>query len=318
MTVIVTGGAGFIGSHLCESLLSKGHKVVAIDNYITGNPRNVAHLKNNKNFELIEHDVSKVLKAKLPVAKQIFHLAGPASPDDYVKYPIETLLANSQGTFNALELAKKNKARIVIASTSEVYGDPLEHPQSEEYWGNVNCIGPRSCYDESKRFSEALSMAFMRKHKVNIGIVRIFNTYGERMRSNDGRVVPNFVAQALENKDITIYGDGLHTRSFCYVSDLVRGLQALMDSQETGPINIGNPQEMTVIELAKKIKEITKSKSKLEFKSLPTDDPHRRRPDISKAKSLLGWEPIVSLEEGLGKTLNWFSGAEAEPGLVEA
>lgn len=318
MDIIVTGGAGFIGSHLCESLLHRGNKVTALDNFITGDHKNIAHLKNNSNFKIIEHDVTKEINFKLPKVKQIFHLAGPASPVDYTKYPIETMLANSQGTFNMLNIAQTLNARVLIASTSEVYGDPLEHPQNEEYWGNVNCTGPRSCYDESKRFSEALAFSFKRKLNADICIARLFNTYGERMRANDGRVVPNFVMQALSNSNITIYGDGLHTRSFCYVLDIVKGLQLLMDSSETGPINLGNPEEMTILQFAKKIKKVVKSKSEFEFDPLPVDDPHRRRPDISKAKSLLGWKPIVNLDQGLKNTIGWFANQASELELVES
>lgn len=305
-TIIITGGAGFIGSHLSESLVSD-YRVICIDNFITGRKKNVAHLLSNKNFALIEHDVTKPVKIDEKV-KYIFHMASPASPIDYQLRPIETMLANSFGAYNMLELAKEKNARILLASTSEVYGDPKEHPQKETYWGNVNSIGPRSCYDESKRFAEALAMSYLKEHKVDIRLARIFNTYGPRMREDDGRVIPNFITQALQNKPITAYGDGSQTRSFCYVSDLVEGLKRFMfkDSLSGEVINIGNPEERTILQTAKIVKQIIGSSSEIIFKELPRDDPLRRNPDISKAKKLLSWTPKVSFDAGLKKTVEAF------------
>ena len=305
-TIIITGGAGFIGSHLCEALVSD-YKVICIDNFITGRKKNVAHLLTNKNFVLIEHDVTKPIKIDENV-KYIFHMASPASPIDYQLRPIETMLANSFGAYNMLEMAKEKNARILLASTSEVYGDPKEHPQKETYWGNVNSIGPRSCYDESKRFAEALAMSYRKEHDVDVRLARIFNTYGPRMRENDGRVIPNFITQALQNKPITACGDGSQTRSFCYVSDLVEGLKRFMfkDSLSGEVINIGNPEERTILETAKIVKQIIGSSSEIIFKELPQDDPLRRNPDISKAKKLLAWAPKISFEAGLKKTIEYF------------
>lgn len=305
-TIIITGGAGFIGSHLCDALVGN-YKIICIDCFITGRKNNVTHLLSNKNFVLIEHDITKPLKIKEPV-NYVFHMASPASPIDYQLRPIETMLANSFGAYNMLELAKEKGARILLASTSEVYGDPKEHPQKETYWGNVNPIGPRSCYDESKRFAEALAMSYLKEHNIDVRLARIFNTYGPRMRENDGRVIPNFITQALQNKPITVYGDGSQTRSFCYVSDLVEGLKKLMfkESVSGEAINLGNPEERTVLETAKTVKQIIGSSSEIIFKKLPEDDPLRRNPDISKAKKMLSWEPKVSFGEGIKKTIESF------------
>ncbi len=304
-TVLVAGGAGFIGSHLCEFLLEKEHKVLCLDNFVTGSKENIKHLNENENFELIEQDLTNSLELKQKI-DQIYHLASPASPVDYQEMPLETMLANSFGTKNLLDYAKKNQTKFVFASTSEVYGDPKEHPQKETYWGNVNPVGLRACYDESKRFAEALIMVYRRKFRTDAMIARIFNTYGPRMRTNDGRIVPNFATQALKNKDITVYGDGSQTRSFCYVSDLVQGLYSLMHSGVHSPVNLGNPEELSILDFAKKIKELTKSESNIVFKDLPEDDPLKRKPDISKAKEKLEWEPKISIEDGLPKTIEWF------------
>jgi dTDP-glucose 4,6-dehydratase len=304
-TVLITGGAGFLGSHLCELFLSKGYKVICVDNLITGKTDNIKHLRPNKDFEFIKKDISKPFNFSGAV-NYILNFASPASPPDYLKYPIETLDVGSIGTRNMLELARAKEAVFLVASTSEVYGDPLVNPQPESYWGNVNSIGPRSCYDEAKRFAEAITMAYYRYHKVDTKIVRIFNTYGERMRENDGRAIPNFACQALANKPITVYGDGSQTRSFCYVSDLVDGIYRLLMSSEHSPVNIGNPNEITLLTLAKVIIKLTESKSKIIYKPLPVDDPKVRRPDIAKAKKILKWSPKVGLEEGLIKTLNYF------------
>jgi dTDP-glucose 4,6-dehydratase len=304
-TVLITGGAGFIGGHLCELLLNKGFRVICMDNLITGDKRNIEHLKADKNFKFINHDVSKHITVDEGI-DYVLHFASPASPVDYQKIPIQTLKAGSLGTHNTLGLALAKKAKYLLASTSEVYGDPLVNPQPESYWGNVNPVGPRGCYDEAKRFAEALVMAYHRIHKVDIRIVRIFNTYGPRMRKDDGRVVPNFVTQALSNKPITVYGDGKQTRSFCYVSDLIEGIYKLMLSDINEPVNVGNPEEHTIKEFAEIVKELTESKSGIVFKNLPTDDPHVRHPNISKAKKELGWEPKISLEAGIKKTIEYF------------
>lgn len=305
-TIIVTGGAGFVGSHLCDALVND-YKVICIDRFVTGRKSNVSHLSGNKNFALIEQDVTKAFKISGPVS-YIFQLASPASPIDYQERPIETMLANSLGTYNMLEIAKEKNARILLASTSEVYGDPKEHPQKETYWGNVNPIGIRSCYDESKRFAEALAMSYFRQYNVDIRIARIFNTYGPRMRANDGRIIPNFISQALSNNPITVYGSGSQTRSYCYVLDLVDGLKKFMfQSSLSGEvINLGNPKEHTVLETAKIVKKTVGSHSEIIFRDLPKDDPTRRNPDISKAKKLLLWEPKISFEEGLKKTIDAF------------
>ena len=305
MRILVTGGAGFLGSHLCDYLLKKNHQVIAMDNLITGNINNIVHLAGNENFKFIKQDVTEYIYVPKNL-DCILHFASPASPLDYQKYPIQTLKVGSLGTHKTLGLAKEKKAKFLLASTSEVYGDPLVNPQREDYWGNVNPIGPRGMYDEAKRFAEALTMAYHRSHKLDTRIVRIFNTYGPRMRANDGRVVPAFINQALKGEPLTIFGHGSQTRSFCYISDLVEGIYKLIFSEVNEPVNIGNPKEMSILEFAQKVIEITKSKSKIIFKKLPQDDPKVRRPDISKAKELLGWKPKVSLEEGLKRTIEWF------------
>ncbi|PIN79374.1 NAD-dependent dehydratase [Candidatus Woesearchaeota archaeon CG10_big_fil_rev_8_21_14_0_10_34_8] len=305
-TCLVTGGAGFLGSHLCTFLLEKGFKVICVDNLITGKTSNVDHIKNNENFVYLEHNIIIPLTVRGRI-DYILNFASPASPIDYQKIPIPTLDVGAFGTRNLLELAKLKKAVFLQASTSEVYGDPLVNPQPESYWGNVNPIGVRSCYDEAKRFAEALVMAFHRSYDLDTKIVRIFNTYGPRMRANDGRVVPAFITQALENKTLTVFGDGEQTRSFCFVDDLIKGIYALMLSDLHEPVNIGNPDEYTVLELANKIIALTNSKSTIEFHGLPEDDPKFRRPDITLAKQQLGWVPKVSLEDGLHKTIDWFS-----------
>ena len=304
MRALVTGGAGFIGSHLCEYLLNKGFEVLCVDNLITGTIDNIKHVYAS-NFKFIEHNITKYIKIDGRI-DCIFHFASPASPVDYLNFPIQTLKVGSLGTHNALGLAKEKESKFVLASTSEVYGDPLVHPQPETYWGNVNPVGFRSCYDESKRFAEAITMAYNRVHKVDTKIIRIFNTYGERMRKNDGRVVPNFINQALKGEDLTIYGDGTQTRSFCYVSDLVEGVYKAMESDIRGPVNIGNPDEFKIIDFANKILKITNSSSKIVYKELPEDDPKVRRPDITKAIEKLGWKPKVGFDEGLSKTIAWF------------
>ncbi|NOT57704.1 MAG: SDR family oxidoreductase [Deltaproteobacteria bacterium] len=304
--VLITGGAGFIGSHLCERFLKEGDEVICMDNFITGSPDNIAHLFTNKNFSFIPQDVTTFIYVKGPV-DAILHFASPASPVDYLELPIQTLKVGSLGTHKALGLAKEKGARLLLASTSEVYGDPLVHPQKEDYWGNVNPIGPRGVYDEAKRFAEAMTMAYHRAHGVQVRIVRIFNTYGPRMRLRDGRVVPNFIAQALRGEDLTVYGDGGQTRSFCFVSDLVEGLVRLLRSDHTGPVNIGNPRELTILEFAQAIIQLTGSKSKITFNPLPVDDPKQRQPDISLARRVLNnWEPQVSLEAGLRQTIAYF------------
>lgn len=305
MKALITGGAGFIGSHLCDFLLDKGFKVLAVDNFITGTPKNIQHLKKNPDFEFIEHDITKPLKIDGAI-DYVLHFASPASPIDYQEFPIQTLKVGALGTHNALGIAKAKNAVFMLASTSEVYGDPEVHPQKESYWGNVNPIGPRGVYDEAKRFAEALTMAYHRYHKIDTKIARIFNTYGPRIKADDGRVVPTFIVQALKNQPITVFGDGTQTRSFCYVSDLIDGIHKLMLSNINEPINLGNPEEITILDFAKKIIKITKSKNKIIFQPLPVDDPKRRRPDITKAKQLLNWEPKVHLEDGLKKTIEWF------------
>ena len=301
---VITGAAGFIGSHLSEALLNRGWSVVGVDNLLTGNTENIAHLI-NRDFLFIKHDVTNYIYVEGPV-DVVLHWASPASPIDYLELPIPTLKVGALGTHKALGLAKEKKARFVIASTSEVYGDPLEHPQKESYWGNVNPIGPRGVYDEAKRFAEAMTTAYHRYHRLDTKIVRIFNTYGPRMRLNDGRAVPAFMSQALRGEDVTIFGSGKQTRSFCYVTDLVDGILRLMDSNVNDPVNIGNPHEMTIEEIARTIIRMTGSKSRLVYRPLPEDDPKVRQPDITKARTLLGWEPKVGLEEGLAKTLEYF------------
>jgi len=302
---VVTGGAGFLGSHLADLLLARGHRVIAIDNFVTGTVENISHLSGNQNFKFIQQDVTEFIFLHEPV-NYVWHFASPASPIDYLELPIQTLKVGSLGTHKALGLAKHKGARFLLASTSEIYGDPLVHPQTEDYWGNVNPIGPRGCYDEAKRFAEAMTVAYQREHGVETRIVRIFNTYGPRMRLNDGRVVPAFVSQALKNKPITVFGDGQQTRSFCYVSDLIEGIYRLMMSGHREPVNIGNPQEMTMVEFAEEIVQATGSRSKLIFKPLPQDDPKQRRPDIARARTWLKWEPLVPLKVGLKKTIGYF------------
>ncbi|MCZ7613355.1 MAG: SDR family oxidoreductase [Ignavibacteriaceae bacterium] len=302
-TAVVTGGAGFLGSHLCDKLLSEGLKVICVDNLITGNTDNIAHLAGNENFSFIKHDVTNYIFIPGNV-DYILHFASPASPVDYLQLPIQTLKVGSLGTHKALGLAKEKRARFLLASTSEVYGDPEINPQTEEYWGNVNPIGPRGVYDEAKRFSEALVMAYHRYHNVDTRIVRIFNTFGPRMRVNDGRAIPNFIMQALTGKPITVYGDGSQTRSFCYITDQVDGLFKLLMSGENEPVNIGNPEEIPLIDIAKEIIELTKSNSKIIFEDLPVNDPKVRQPDITKAKTILGWEPKINRRMGLEKPLS--------------
>ena len=304
MRIVVTGAAGFIGSHLSETLLDRGHSVVGIDNLLTGDMTNIAHLR-DRDFLFIRHDVTRYIDVDGPV-DFIFHWASPASPIDYLELPIPTLKVGSLGTHNALGLAKAKNAGFMLASTSEVYGDPLEHPQKETYWGNVNPIGPRGVYDEAKRFGEAITFAYHRYHGVNTRIVRIFNTYGPRMRLRDGRAVPAFMSQALRNEDVTVFGDGTQTRSFCYVTDLVDGLLRLMEADTHDPVNIGNPHEVTIEQIARTIIALVGSTSKIVYRPLPVDDPKQRRPDITRAQTLLGWEPKVGLEEGLLKTVDYF------------
>ncbi|UJS16198.1 MAG: SDR family oxidoreductase [Candidatus Jettenia sp.] len=308
MRTVITGGAGFIGSHLCDYLIEKGHEVICIDNLLTGKAENIVHLIGNSQFRFIRHNVSDYMYVNGHV-DNVLHFASPASPLDYLEFPIQTLKVGSLGTLNSLGLAKAKKARFLLASTSEVYGDPQVHPQREDYWGHVNPIGPRGVYDEAKRFAEAMTMAYHRYHQVDTRIVRIFNTYGPRMRMKDGRALPNFMHQALKGEHITVFGNGSQTRSFCYVSDLVDGIYRLLVSHEHDPVNIGNPEEITVLQLAKEILAITESKSKVVFQPLPVDDPRIRQPDISKAKRVLCWEPKVSRNDGLHKTLTYFKDA---------
>tara|TARA_B100000780_G_scaffold261802_1_gene214483 strand:+ start:201 stop:1193 length:993 start_codon:yes stop_codon:yes gene_type:complete len=303
--VLITGAAGFLGSHLCDKFINKGYDVVAMDNLITGNLDNIKHLIKLDNFNFINHDVSKSIHIEGDL-DYILHFASPASPIDYLKIPIQTLKVNSAGTHNLLGLALAKKARILVASTSEIYGDPLEHPQTESYLGNVNTVGPRGVYDEAKRFMEAITMAYNKFHGVETRIVRIFNTYGPRMRLNDGRVLPAFIGQALRGEDLTVFGDGLQTRSFCYVDDLIEGIYSLLHSDYSFPVNIGNPHEITIREFAEEIIKLTKTSQKVIFKSLPVDDPMQRRPDITKAKNILNWQPIIMRDKGLEITLNWF------------
>jgi dTDP-glucose 4,6-dehydratase len=304
---LVTGAAGFLGSHLTDLLLARGHRVIGVDNFITGNQANLAHLRGHSAFKFLKRDVTKPFKVVGPV-HYVWHFASPASPIDYLKIPIETLAVGSFGTKNTLELARQKRARFLVASTSEVYGDPLVHPQTEAYWGNVNPIGPRGCYDEAKRFAEALTMAYHRVHQLETRMVRIFNTYGPRMRLDDGRVVPAFISQALTNRPITVFGNGKQTRSFCYVSDLLEGIYRLMMSEYHLPVNIGNPREMTMLEFAAAIIKATGAKSKIIHQPLPQDDPQQRKPDISKAKKLLKWQPQVDLNTGMAQTIAYFRG----------
>ena len=307
---LLTGGAGFIGSHLTQRFINDGVEVVCVDNFITGARENLGDLDSGR-FTLVERDVSKGLEGIEGPFDYVLHFASPASPIDYLEHPVETLLVGSAGTHAALELALKNNAVFMMASTSEIYGDPEVHPQKESYWGNVNSIGPRSCYDEAKRYAEAATMACHRAHGLDTRLLRIFNTYGPKMRREDGRAVTNFICQALENRDITIYGDGSQTRSFCYISDLVEGIMKLLYSGETRPVNLGNPTETTILELAETIIRLTGSSGKIVFKPLPEDDPKRRRPDISRAREALGWEPVAPLEEGLGKMIEYYAGKGA-------
>jgi dTDP-glucose 4,6-dehydratase len=306
---LVTGGAGFLGSHLCDALLAEGYSVVAVDNLLTGRMSNIEHLRREGNFEFLQLDINRPFECG--EVNYVFHFASPASPVDYTIHGIETLKVGSLGTMHALDIAHKYHAKYLFASTSECYGDPLEHPQKETYWGNVNTIGPRSVYDEAKRFSEALTMAYHRYHAVDTRLVRIFNTYGPRMQLNDGRVIPNFMKQALRGEDLTVYGDGKQTRSFCYVTDEIDGFLRLSKTDEHFPVNIGNPNEFTVLECAKRVIAVTESKSKIRFEKLPQDDPKQRRPDISKATKLLGWEPKVGLDDGLQMSLEYFRVAVA-------
>ncbi|MBU2567228.1 MAG: SDR family oxidoreductase [Elusimicrobia bacterium] len=305
MRIVLTGGAGFIGSHLCDHLLKKGHSVICIDNLITGDVKNIRHLFSNKKFSFVKHNVTRYINVHGRV-DAVMHFASPASPIDYLKHPIPTLKVGALGTHNALGVAKAKKAIFMLASTSEVYGDPLINPQKESYWGNVNPIGPRGVYDEAKRFAEAMTMAYHRYHKIPVRIVRIFNTYGPRMRKEDGRAVPTFISQAIKNKSVTVFGKGGQTRSFCYISDMVDGLYKLLISGINEPVNIGNPHEITLNKLASEIIKFTGSKSRIIYKPLPVDDPQVRRPDISKAKRLLKWQPRVPLSEGLKETIKWF------------
>ncbi len=305
--VLITGGAGFIGSHLCGKLLGSNYSVICLDNFITGNLENIKPFLKDRDFRLEKCNVSNYIDIPGKI-DYVLHCASLASPNDYLRFPIQTLKVGSLGTHNALGLAKQKKAVFLLFSTSEVYGDPLVHPQKESYWGHVNPVGIRGCYDESKRFAEAITMAYHRVHKLDTKIVRIFNTYGPKMRHNDGRVVPNFIGQALKNKPLTVYGGGQQTRSFCYIDDLTDGLLRLMLSKEFEPVNLGNPCEFTIMQLVKLVLKLTGSKSKIVFKKLPQDDPQKRRPDITKAKKILGWKPQVSLEAGLRRTISWFKG----------
>ena len=302
---VVTGGAGFLGSHLCDKLLGKGHHVIALDNLITGNVANIEHLSGNEQFRFIKHDVTEYIYLPGRV-DYVFHFASPASPIDYLELPIQTLKVGALGTHKSLGLARAKKARFLLASTSETYGDPLVHPQPESYWGNVNPIGPRGVYDEAKRFAEAMTMAYHRYHGVETRIVRIFNTYGPRMRPNDGRVVPTLIMQALKDEPLSVFGDGSQTRSFCYVSDLIEGIYRLSQSDSANPVNIGNPHEMSVLQFAERIRELCNSQAEIVFKPLPVDDPKIRQPDISRAREVLGWEPKMDLEKGLSLTIDYF------------
>jgi dTDP-glucose 4,6-dehydratase len=305
MRVLITGGAGFLGSHLCDFLLSQGYRIVCMDNLITGSTTNIQHLKDNESFEFVQHNVAEYIRVDGKI-DYVLHFASPASPIDFLRLPIQTIKAGALGTLNALGVAKANGARFLLASSSEVYGDPLINPQGEGYWGNVNPVGPRAVYDESKRFAEALTMAYHRQHGIDTRIARIFNTYGPRMRKNDGRVIPTFITQALNNEPLSVFGDGSQTRSFCYVSDLIEGIYRLMLSDLNEPTNLGNPEEISILELGRKILEITRSRSEIVYKPLPEDDPKVRRPDIARAREILGWNPKVDLREGLTKTLRWF------------
>jgi dTDP-glucose 4,6-dehydratase len=315
--VVITGGAGFLGSHLCERMLAEGHEVTCVDNLITGRTENIAHLLERDGFQSLEHDVSKPFTVDGPV-DYVLHFASPASPIDYLELPIQTLKVGSLGTHNTLGLAKAKEARYLLASTSEVYGDPKEHPQKETYWGNVNPVGPRGVYDEAKRFAEAMTMAYHRYHGLDVRIVRIFNTYGPRMRLRDGRVVPAFIQQALTGEPLTVFGEGRQTRSFCFVSDLVEGIHRLLMSDLVEPCNIGNPHEMTILQFAETIRDAVGSSSPIVFKPLPVDDPQTRQPDITQARERLGWEPKVSLQEGLTSTIRYFRQVLEEQGRLPA
>jgi len=308
LRILVSGGAGFVPSHVCDRLIEEGHEVVAVDNLLTGRAANVAQLEGNARFRLVEADVTRPL-ALDGRFDYVLHLASPASPVDYLNHPVETMMVGSAGTKNLLDLALAHGAGFLLSSTSECYGDPAVHPQKETYWGNVNPVGPRSVYDEAKRFAEALTMAYHRKHGLKTRIARIFNTYGPRMKLNDGRVVPQFLDQSLKGRPLTVYGDGSQTRSFCYVSDLVEGLRRLMSSEEAYPVNLGNPNEITILEFAERIRRLTSTSSPIAYQPLPEDDPKQRRPDITKARTLLGWEPTVPLEEGLRRTITYFQSA---------
>jgi dTDP-glucose 4,6-dehydratase len=314
MRLLVTGAGGFLGSHLCDRLLAAGHTVVGMDNFLTGNPANVAHLEVNTRFKVLRHDVSMFIDVPGPL-DGVLHFASPASPIDYLEHPIPTLKVGSLGTHNSLGLAKEKGARFLLASTSEVYGDPLVHPQPESYWGNVNPVGPRGVYDEAKRFAEALTMAYHRSHTLDTRIVRIFNTYGPRMRPHDGRVVSNFIVQALRDEPLTVYGDGSQTRSFCYVDDLVEGIMRLFERGSADPTNLGNPHEFTVRQLAERVLALTGSKSRIVERPLPIDDPQVRQPDITRARETLGWEPKVDLDDGLRRTIEYFRGVVARGGV---
>jgi dTDP-glucose 4,6-dehydratase len=308
-TAVVTGGAGFLGSHVCDYLLAKGHRVVCVDNLDTGSLQNIEHVRSTDQFVFVNHDLTEPFFLDEPV-DFIFHLASPASPIDYLRLPLHTLKVGSYGTHNMLGLAKVKRARFLLASTSEVYGDPQVHPQPETYWGHVNPIGPRGVYDEAKRYAEALAMAYHRQQGVDTCIARIFNTYGPRMRPHDGRAIPTFMRQALENKPLTVFGDGSQTRSFCHVADLIRGLYLLAQSKEHLPVNLGNPREMTLLELAENVLRVTGARSEIVFEALPVDDPQVRQPDITRAKQILGWEPEVELQDGLRRTIEWMTGGE--------
>jgi len=313
---LVTGGAGFLGSHLCDALLAEGYSVIAVDNLLTGRMSNIEHLRREGNFEFQQLDINRPFDCG--EVNYVFHFASPASPVDYMVHGIETLKVGSLGTLHALEVAHKYRAKYLISSTSECYGDPLEHPQKETYWGNVNSIGPRSVYDEAKRFSEALTMAFHRYHALDTRILRIFNTYGPRMKLNDGRVIPNFMKQAFRGEDLTVYGDGSQTRSFCYVSDEIDGILRLSRSDEHLPVNIGNPDEFTILDCARRVIAIAESKSQIRYENLPQDDPKQRKPDITKARTLLGWEPKVNLETGLRLSVDYFRQAVAAEAVARA
>jgi dTDP-glucose 4,6-dehydratase len=311
-TCLVTGGSGFLGSHLCDSLLGQGHRVICVDNLDTGNLGNIEHIRDSDKFRFVQVDITQHYEVDEPV-DFVYHMASPASPIDYARLPLHTLKVGAYGTHNTLGVAKVKRARFLLASTSEVYGDPEVHPQKESYWGNVNPIGPRGVYDEAKRYAEAMTMAYMRQQGVDTSIARIFNTYGPRMRPHDGRAIPTFLRQALTEKPVTVFGDGSQTRSFCFVDDLIRGLVALAESGVHEPVNLGNPDEMTLLEMAKAVIELTESRSEIVFEALPVDDPKVRQPDITRAKSLLGWEPQVELREGLRKTIDHAMAALARP-----